>query len=121
MRAFEVLTKAEFDIRGCAYPRYHLEMALLRWIHLRQLVPISDLIQGLEKGAPPTGRPQPGGHAPSAAAAVSRRPPRRPGHRLGTTAAVASRGAGTCSRNRREGLRRRRRARRRSPRQRSRR
>jgi hypothetical protein len=27
-------------------------MALLRWIHLRQLVPLSDLIQGLEKGGP---------------------------------------------------------------------
>ncbi len=52
MRAFEVLTKAEVDIRGSAYPRYHLEMALLRWIHLRKLVPISDLIQGLE----PSGR-----------------------------------------------------------------
>ena len=44
MRAFEVLTKAEVDIRGAAYPRYHLEMALLRWIHLRRLVPITDLI-----------------------------------------------------------------------------
>jgi DNA polymerase-3 subunit gamma/tau len=48
MRAFDVLTKAELEIRGSAYPRYHLEMALLRWIHLRKLVPISDLIQGLE-------------------------------------------------------------------------
>jgi hypothetical protein len=27
-------------------------MTLLRWIHLRQLVPLSDLIDGLEKGAP---------------------------------------------------------------------
>jgi DNA polymerase III subunit gamma/tau len=52
MRAFDVLTKAEFDIRGSAYPRYHLEMALLRWIHLRRLVPISDLIQSAEKGGP---------------------------------------------------------------------
>jgi DNA polymerase-3 subunit gamma/tau len=50
MRAFEVLTKAEVDIRGSAYPRYHLEMALLRWIHLRKLVPITDLIQRLEQG-----------------------------------------------------------------------
>ncbi len=25
-------------------PRYHLEMALLRWIHLRKLVPLTDLI-----------------------------------------------------------------------------
>jgi DNA polymerase III subunit gamma/tau len=44
MRAFEVLTRAEADIRGAAYPHYHLEMALLRWIHLRRLVPITDLI-----------------------------------------------------------------------------
>ncbi len=62
MRAFEVLTKAEYDIRGCAHPRYHLEMALLRWIHLRQLVPLSDLIQGLEKGGgAPAARSQPQG------------------------------------------------------------
>ena len=51
MRAFDVLTKAEADIRGSAYPRYHLEMAILRWIHLRKLVPLSDLIQGLESDA----------------------------------------------------------------------
>ncbi len=70
MRAFDVLTKAEFDIRGSAYPRFHLEMALLRWIHLRRLVPLTDLIQGLEKGGPPpkvpAGRPAPA--APAAPA-----------------------------------------------------
>ncbi len=63
MRAFDVLTKAEFDIRGSAYPRFHLEMALLRWIHLRRIVPLTDLIQGLEKRGPspkvPAGRPAP--------------------------------------------------------------
>jgi DNA polymerase-3 subunit gamma/tau len=53
MRAFDVLTKAEFDIRGSMQPRYHLEMALLRWIHLRKLIPLSDLIEGLEKGGTP--------------------------------------------------------------------
>ena len=58
MRAFDLLAKAEADIRGSAQPRYHLEMALLRWIHLRKLVPISDLIQGLESAAPRT-RPPP--------------------------------------------------------------
>ena len=52
MRAFDVLTKAETDIRGSAYPRYHLEMAILRWIHLRRLVPLTELIQGLESGTP---------------------------------------------------------------------
>ena len=50
MRAFDVLTKAEFDIRGSMQPRYHLEMALLRWIHLRRLVPLTDLIKQLEGG-----------------------------------------------------------------------
>ena len=59
MRAFELLTKADADIRGSAYPRYHLEMALLRWIHLRKLVPISELISGLEKGAPPASPSRP--------------------------------------------------------------
>jgi DNA polymerase-3 subunit gamma/tau len=66
MRAFEVLSKAEVDIRAAAYPRYHLEMAILRWIHLRRLVPITDLIDaagGL--GAPSSGRRSPA--APAAA------------------------------------------------------
>jgi DNA polymerase-3 subunit gamma/tau len=46
LRAFDLLTRAEADIRGAAQPRYHLEMALLRWIYLRKLVAIEDLIQG---------------------------------------------------------------------------
>ena len=49
MRAFELLTKAEADIKTSPHPRYHLEMALLRWIHLRRLVPLSELIDGLDK------------------------------------------------------------------------
>jgi len=44
LRAFDLLTKAEADIRAAAQPRYHLEMALLRWIHLRKLVSIEELI-----------------------------------------------------------------------------
>ncbi len=50
LRAFDVLTKAEADIRGAAQPRYHLEMALLRWIYLRKLVPIEDLIASAASG-----------------------------------------------------------------------
>ena len=75
MRAFDVLTKAELDIRGSAHPRYHLEMALLRWIHLRKLVPLSDLIQGLEKGAP---SPRPPAVAARPAAPPLVRPPSQP-------------------------------------------
>src|SRR3954471_186630 len=46
LRAFDLLTRAEQEIRSAAQPRYHLEMALLRWIHLRKLVPIEELIAG---------------------------------------------------------------------------
>ena len=46
LRAFDLLTRAEFDIRAAAQPRYHLEMALLRWMHLRKLMPIEELIAG---------------------------------------------------------------------------
>jgi DNA polymerase-3 subunit gamma/tau len=74
MRAFDVLTKAEFDIRGSMYPRYHLEMALLRWIHLRKLVPLSDLIQQMDKGGAVPARPAAPAAAPRAmpASAASR-------------------------------------------------
>jgi DNA polymerase III subunit gamma/tau len=51
MRAFDVLTKSEYDIRSSMQPRFHLEMTLLRWMHLRKLVPLGDLIQSLEKGS----------------------------------------------------------------------
>ncbi len=57
MRAFDVLTKADYDIRGSTQPRYHLELALLRWVHLRRLVPLTDIIQGLEKGGASVPRP----------------------------------------------------------------
>jgi DNA polymerase III gamma/tau subunit len=46
LRAFDLLTRAEAEIRGAAQPRYHLEMALLRWIHLRKLTPLEDLLSG---------------------------------------------------------------------------
>ena len=50
MRAFDVLARAELELRSAAQPRYHLEMALLRWIHLRKLVPLSDIIASLQSG-----------------------------------------------------------------------
>ena len=55
LRAFDLLTRAETDVRTAAQPRYHLEMALLRWIYLRKIVPIEDLIAGV----PSTSRGQP--------------------------------------------------------------
>jgi DNA polymerase III subunit gamma/tau len=83
MRAFDVLSKAEFEIRASAHPRYHLEMALLRWIHLRQLVPLSDLIQGLEKGGPAPPRSGGGGSGQPCARAPRRAAGARPGRPAG--------------------------------------
>jgi DNA polymerase-3 subunit gamma/tau len=99
MRAFEVLTKADYEIRGSAYPRYHLEMALLRWIHLRKLVPITELIQGMEKGTPVASAPRAASIAPSAqrqmappaAPAAPRPAPRPPAANAATVRAVEAR------------------------------
>ena len=74
MRAFDVLTRAEFEIKGSAQPRYHLEMALLRWIHMRKLVPLSDLIAGVEKGMGPGVNSQPPTSNSQAPRSSSQRP-----------------------------------------------
>ena len=50
MRAFDLLAKCEQDIRVAAHPRYHFEMAMLKWMHLRRLVPLADLIEQLGSG-----------------------------------------------------------------------
>ena len=78
MRAFDVLTKADNDIRGSTQPRYHLELALLRWIHLRRLVPLGDIINGLEKGVSVAPRPTPAAPARPVAAAPPPRPVAKP-------------------------------------------
>ena len=52
LRSFDVLTRAETEVRNAAEPRYNFEMALLRWIHLRKLTPLAELIDRLESGAP---------------------------------------------------------------------
>jgi DNA polymerase-3 subunit gamma/tau len=69
LRAFDVLARAEQDVRYTAQPRYHLEMALLRWIHLGHLAPIADVLEALGSGRPLASGPARGG-AP--------RPPRLP-------------------------------------------
>ena len=113
MRAFDVLTKAEYEIRSSMQPRYHLEMALLRWIHLRKLVPLTDLIKQLEGRRTPCGRaprgrgtcrrPRPSAAAPVAGAdapAWRAGPPpgAAPRHRRGHGASRAKRAAHRLSR-----------------------
>jgi len=96
LRAFDVLTKAEQDIRTSSQPRYHLEMALLRWIHLRKLVSIEDLIAGAPavRGAgAPTAAAKPAGSAARAADVAA--PPTVRG--AGLSAPAAARGAGVSA------------------------
>jgi len=49
MRAFELLSTAEQDIRNASQPRYHFEMMLVRWMHVRKLVPLTELMESLGK------------------------------------------------------------------------
>ena len=48
MRSFDVLARAEQEIRVAAQPRYHFEMALLRWMHVRKLVPLTNLLLNVD-------------------------------------------------------------------------
>ena len=66
LRSFDLVAQAEADVKLASQPRYALEMALLKWIHLRKLVPLADLIGQLEKsGATPAPRTS-GSAAPAA-------------------------------------------------------
>ncbi len=90
LRGFDLFVRAEAEIRGAAQPRYHLEMALLRWIYLRKLVPIEDLLQGHPASSAAPARPPrpsptsaPARPSPAPRAAEPREPepgaPREPG------------------------------------------
>ena len=74
LRAFDLLVRAEGEIRHAAQPRYHLEMALLRWTYLRNLVPIEDLIQGTAPEASASRRPASVAAPPRQPAASVRQP-----------------------------------------------
>jgi len=80
MRAFDLLTRSEYEIKRSSQPRHQFEMTLVELIHLRHLTPLSEMLTG---GAstprpaaprPPTqtsapSRPNPGASpAPKAAA-----------------------------------------------------
>jgi DNA polymerase-3 subunit gamma/tau len=64
IRAFDLIAQAETDIRAASQPRHLFEMALVKWIHLRKLTPLSEIIGGLESGGgggvKPTAGPRPG-------------------------------------------------------------
>ena len=63
LRAFDLLTKAEQEVRVSDQPRFNLEMALLRLMHLRKLVPLTELLAGGTRiaAAPAARMPAPAG------------------------------------------------------------
>src|SRR5690349_4075899 len=73
MRAFDLLAKCEQDIRVAAHPRYHFEMAMLKWMHLRRLVPLADLFEQMGSGRPslPAAAPRASAPAPASRPAPS--------------------------------------------------
>jgi len=85
LRAFDLLSRAEYEIKNSSQPLHQFEMALVKWIHLRQLTPLSDLISRLESGAPVGSGLKAQGSAPlarpataSAIPAPSPKPPAQP-------------------------------------------
>lgn len=56
MRAFDLLARAEAEVRTASQPRYHLEMALVKWMHLRKLVPLVNIINKLKDRDPSPSR-----------------------------------------------------------------
>jgi DNA polymerase-3 subunit gamma/tau len=72
LRGFDILARAEVDIRTSPQPRYHFEMALLRWIYARQAVPIAEVMNAIGKGREGTSTsrpPSPAGRATGAGGA----------------------------------------------------
>jgi DNA polymerase-3 subunit gamma/tau len=59
IRAFDLIAQAETDIRAASQPRHLFEMALVKWIHLRKLTPLSEIIGGLESGGGGSPRAEP--------------------------------------------------------------
>jgi DNA polymerase III subunit gamma/tau len=89
MRAFDVLSKAEVEIRTVAQPRFYFEMVLLRWMHLQKLVPLAELIEQMggtagsaaprtSGGGKPTPTPPPAKPAPAAASKPAPAAPKTP-------------------------------------------
>ncbi len=77
LRTFDGFTRAEYDVRQSDYPRFQLEMALLRLMHLRKLLPLAELLEGagargLAASAARPAAPTPPRSAPAPPLAASR-------------------------------------------------
>jgi len=74
MRAFDLLSNAEQEIRTASHPRYQFEMLLLKWMHTRKLTPLVDLLASGGGRGSATVLPAP--TRPAAAASARIEPPK---------------------------------------------
>jgi DNA polymerase-3 subunit gamma/tau len=79
MRAFDLLAETEQEIRNASQPRYHFEMMLLKWMHLRKLVPLTDLMQQMGGGGIKSQVPTPTSQTAAPSPSVGRVPRSGPG------------------------------------------
>ncbi len=84
MRAFDLLANAEQEIRNASQPRFHFEMVLLKWMHLRKLVPLTEL---LTSGGIKSQSPTPNSQSVTTPAGVGRVPRSGSGSTTGDPAA----------------------------------
>ena len=64
LRSFDLLSRAESEIRYSSQPRHHFEMALVKWIQLRKLTPIEEVIASMQSGGGAASTPRPSSPAP---------------------------------------------------------
>jgi DNA polymerase-3 subunit gamma/tau len=83
LRSLDVLTRVEGELRNATDPRVALDLALLKLVHLRRLVPFADLVARVERwlGGAPAGSlpaPRPVVSPPPAASRVASPAPAAP-------------------------------------------
>jgi DNA polymerase-3 subunit gamma/tau len=81
LRGLDVLTRVEGELRSATDPRVALDLALLKLVHMRRLVPFAELVARVERllgGAPAGALPPP---RPAAAPVAARPAPPTPARR----------------------------------------
>jgi DNA polymerase-3 subunit gamma/tau len=81
LRALDLLTRAEGELRGASDPRVALDLALLKLVQMRRLLPFAEVVARVERllggapvGAPPARPALPPGTAPAPRPAAAARP-----------------------------------------------
>jgi DNA polymerase III subunit gamma/tau len=95
LRIFEVLTKVETDMRWAQDPRVTLELALLKMVQMRHLMPFAELVEKVDRlGSGASAPPRAAAPAPASQKAAPK--PAAPAMSVAPSAPVASVDPGTA-------------------------